>query len=86
MNYQVLRRTNASLSRTAKVDGKVSADQLGHGLGVSLGVYAISDLGQKVQAVTKLESAVIDELHKDDFGFVACGEGNPKAGSENEAE
>ena len=40
VNYHVLRRTNASLSRKAKIDDKVSADQRGHGLGVSLGVYA----------------------------------------------
>jgi hypothetical protein len=60
VNFQVLRRTNASLSRKAKVDDKVSADQRGHGPGVSLGVYSISDLEQKVEAVTKLESEVIE--------------------------
>jgi hypothetical protein len=86
VNYQVLRRTNASLSRKAKVDDKVSADQRGHGLGVSLGVYAISDLDQKIEAVTKLESAVIDAFDEDDFEFVALGKGNPKAGSEEETE
>ncbi|MBV8570737.1 MAG: hypothetical protein JO319_08990 [Acidobacteriaceae bacterium] len=86
MNYQVLRRTNASLSRKAKIDDKVSADQRGHGLGVSLGVYAISDLDQKIEAVTKLESAVIDASDEDDFEFVASGRGNPKAGSEEETE
>jgi hypothetical protein len=32
VNFQVLRRTNASLSRKANVDDKVSADQRGHGL------------------------------------------------------
>jgi hypothetical protein len=58
VNFQVLRRTNASLSRKAKVDDKVSADQRGHGLGVSMNVYAISDLEQKVEAVTKLEAEV----------------------------
>jgi integrase len=31
--FQVLRRTNANLSRKAKVDDKVAADQRGHGLG-----------------------------------------------------
>lgn len=71
MNFQVLRRTNASLSRKAKVDDKVSADQRGHGLGVSLGVYAISDLDQKIEAVTKLESEVIEASKHDDFEFVA---------------
>ena len=38
--FQVLRRTNASLSRKAKIDDKVSADQRGHGLGVSMEVYS----------------------------------------------
>jgi len=60
VNFQVLRRTNASLSRKAGVDDKVAADQRGHGLGVSLQVYSVSDLEQKIEAVTKLESAVID--------------------------
>lgn len=57
--FQVLRRTNASLSRKAKIDDKVAADQRGHGLGVSLEVYSISDLQQKIEAVKKLESEVI---------------------------
>jgi hypothetical protein len=56
VNFQVLRRTNASLSRKAKVDDKVSADQRGHGLGVSMNVYAISDLEQKVEAVNEARS------------------------------
>jgi hypothetical protein len=58
VNFQVLRRTNASLSRKANVDDKVSADQRAHGLGVSMNVYAISDLEQKIEAVTKLEAEV----------------------------
>ena len=58
VNFHVLRRTHASLSRKSKIDDKVAADQRGHGLGVSLGVYAISDLEQKIDAVTKLESDV----------------------------
>jgi len=68
VNFQVLRRTNASLSRKAKVDDKVSADQRGHGLGVSLGVYSISDLEQEVEAVTKLESDVIERKKGGLFG------------------
>jgi integrase len=59
--FQVLRRTNASLSRKANIDDKVAADQRGHGLGVSLEVYAVSDLQQKIDAVTKLESVVIPQ-------------------------
>jgi integrase len=57
--FQVLRRTNASLSRKAKIDDKVSADQRGHGLGVSMEVYSRSDLEQKSEAVKRLESEVI---------------------------
>ncbi len=59
-SFQVMRRTNASLSRKANVDDKVAADQRGHGLGVSLEVYSVSDLQQKIEAVTRLESAVLD--------------------------
>jgi uncharacterized small protein (DUF1192 family) len=57
--FQVLRRSNASLSRKALIDDKVAADQRGHGLGVSLEVYAVSDLQQKIEAVKRLESEVI---------------------------
>jgi integrase len=56
--FQVLRKTNASLSRKANVDAKVSADQRGHGLGVSMDVYTMSDRQQKREAVNKLESMV----------------------------
>ena len=58
-SFQVLRRTNASLSRKLKIDDKVSADQRGHGLGVSMEVYSRSDLEEMLEAVTKLESEVI---------------------------
>jgi integrase len=68
VNFQVLRRTNASLSRKANIDDKVSADQRGHGLGVSLGVYAISDLEQKIEAVGRLESDVLHGTQAADLG------------------
>jgi integrase len=57
-SFQCLRRTNATLSCKSGVDAKVSADQRGHGLGVSMAVYTISDRQQKREAVKKLESAV----------------------------
>ena len=66
--FQVLRRTNASLSRKAKIDDKVSADQRGHTLGVSLEVYSVSDLEQKIDAVTRLESEVIQEENQATLG------------------
>lgn len=58
-SFQVMRRANASLGRKAHIDDKVAADQRGHGLGVSLDVYANSDLSQKIEAVRKLEAVVI---------------------------
>jgi len=57
--FQVLRKTNASLSRKAGVDAKVSADQRGHGLGVSMEVYTMSDRQQKREAVNALEAMLI---------------------------
>ncbi|MDQ2841745.1 MAG: hypothetical protein M3Y72_12035 [Acidobacteriota bacterium] len=63
--FQVLRRTNASLSRKAKIDDKVSADQRGHGPGVSMEVYSHSDLEQKSEAVKRLESEVISNETRD---------------------
>ncbi len=58
-SFQVLRKTNASLSKKAGVDPKVSSDQRGHGIGVSLEVYTSSDLEQKRAALKKLEAAVL---------------------------
>jgi hypothetical protein len=57
--FQVLRRTNASLPRRAMIDDKVAAGQRGHGLGVSLEVYSISGVQQKIDAAKRLESEVI---------------------------
>jgi len=56
--FQILRKTNATLSKKAGVDPKVAADQRGHGVGVSLEVYTSSDMPQKREAVRKLEAAV----------------------------
>ena len=58
-SFQVLRKTNASLSKKAGVDPKVASDQRGHGIGVSLDVYTNSDLEQKRAALSKLEAVVL---------------------------
>lgn len=58
-SFQVLRRINASLSKKAGVDPKIASDQRGHGIGVSLDVYASSDLEQKRDARSKLEAVVL---------------------------
>ena len=60
--FQVLRKTNASLSKKAGGDPKVASDQRGHGLGVSMDVYTSSDMDQKRQAVRKLEASLLRKL------------------------
>lgn len=59
VDFKVMRRTNASLGQVAKVDPKVSADQRGHGIGVSLDVYTKSNIQQKGVAAKKLEDSVL---------------------------
>ena len=55
----MLRRTNASLGQDAKVDPKVSADQRGHGIGVSLDVYTKTSIQRKAEGALQLEDAVL---------------------------
>ena len=66
--FQVLRKTNASLSKKAGVDPKVASDQRGHGIGVSLEVYTSSDLEQKRDGLKKLEAAVIARTQTEAIG------------------
>jgi hypothetical protein len=56
--FQILRKTNATLSKKHGVDPKVAADQRGHGIGVSLQFYTSSDIEQKREAVRKLDDAM----------------------------
>jgi hypothetical protein len=57
VNFQVLRRTQASLGHKEGLDPKVSADQRGHVIGVAIDTYTESDLESRREAVTKLELA-----------------------------
>ena len=41
-----------------RMDPKLVADQLGHGLGVNLDVYTISDLIQRLESVNLLEQSL----------------------------
>jgi hypothetical protein len=66
LDFKVMRRTNASLGHGAKVDPKVSADQRGHGIGVSLDVYTSSSIGQKAIAAKKLEDSVLGRKRRPD--------------------
>ena len=59
VDFKVMRRANASLGHSAKVDPKVAADQRGHGIGVSLDEYTMSDLKDKATAAKKLETSVL---------------------------
>ena len=59
VNFQVMRRTHASLGHHAKVDPKVSADQRGHGIGVALDVYTKSSIEDLAAAAKQLEESVL---------------------------
>jgi site-specific recombinase XerD len=58
-NFQVMRRTHATLMRQLKADPKAVADQLGHSVDVSLNVYAQSPVEVRRPLVNQLESLVI---------------------------
>lgn len=58
VNFQVLRRTQASLGHKEGVDPKAAADQRGHAIGVAIDTYTITDLETKRQAVRTLEQAL----------------------------
>ena len=58
VNFQVLRRTQASLSHKEGVDPKVAADQRGHAIGVAIDTYTMTDLETRQKAVTTLEEAL----------------------------
>ena len=51
---------NASFGHKSGADPKASAGQRGHDLGVSMDVYASSDLAQKLQVVEKIEAWSLD--------------------------
>lgn len=62
VNFQVMRRTHASLGHKAKVDPKVAADQRGHGIGVALDVYTRSSIQERAAAAKRLENAVLKKI------------------------
>ncbi len=62
VNFQVMRRTHASLSHHAKVDPKVAADQRGHGIGVALDVYTKSSIRDRAAAAKRLEKSVLAKV------------------------
>lgn len=55
VNFQVMRRTHASLMSDLGVEGKLVADQLGHSLDVNQNVYTQSAVSKRQAAVNRLE-------------------------------
>jgi integrase len=58
-NFQVMRRTHATLMRQLKADPKLVADQLGHSVDVSLNVYAQSPVESRLALVNELENLLL---------------------------
>jgi integrase len=58
VNFQVMRRTHATMQHRRNVDPKITADQLGHSVDVDLNVYTKTPLGVRKEAVDALETAL----------------------------
>jgi integrase len=58
VNFQVMRRTHASLMSDLGVEGKLVADQLGHSLDVNQNVYTQSAVSKRQTAVNMLENSL----------------------------
>jgi integrase len=60
VDFQVMRRTHASLMRERGIDPKVVADSMGHDVNVNLNVYTQTSLESRLQAVETLETAFVN--------------------------
>jgi hypothetical protein len=58
VTFQVMRRTHATLMKGLGIDGKLVADQLGHGLDVNQNVYTHSPVAMRLPAVNRLEKSL----------------------------
>jgi hypothetical protein len=58
VDFQVFRRTSSSLLNDLGTEGKLVADQLGHGLGVNQNEYTQTLLKRRTEAVDTLENAL----------------------------
>ena len=59
VNFQVMRRTFATLSKAAGVDAHTRSAQMGNTVDVNENEYAVASFEQKLAGVRKLESVVI---------------------------
>ena len=57
-NFQVMRRTHATLMNELGVSGKLVADQLGHSLDVNQNVYTQTPVENRLPAVNQLEKSL----------------------------
>jgi integrase len=60
VNFQVMRRTHASLMRGLGVDPKIVADLLGHDLSTDLNVYTQTSIQARMEAAETLGSALVN--------------------------
>ena len=58
VNFQVMRRTHASLMSDLGVEGKLVADQLGHSLDVNQNVYTQSAVSKRQTAVNSWKTSL----------------------------
>jgi integrase len=58
VNFLVMRRTHSTLMKELKVDPKLVADQLGHGVDVDLNTYTLTSVELRQTALNQLESAI----------------------------
>src|SRR5262245_42345426 len=58
VDFQVMRRTHATLMRELRVDTKVVADSMGHDVSVNLNIYTQTPLESRLQAVETLATFV----------------------------
>jgi integrase len=59
VNFQVMRRTHATLMKALGADGKLVADQLGHSLDVNQNVYTQSPVESRLVIVNQLEQRLL---------------------------
>jgi integrase len=59
VNFQVMRRTYATMMRAADVDPKIVADMMGHNVDVNLNNYTQTPLDQRIEAAKRFETAFV---------------------------
>jgi integrase len=59
-NFQVMRRTHASIMKRLKADPKLVADQMGHTLDVNQNIYTQSPVELRLELVNQLEALLIE--------------------------